>query len=81
MAETDDETPRRALLKIWGPAILLTLVGFAVALYFMGAPPPKEVVIATGAPGGGYAAMGEVLASALRAAGIEPRIIETGGSE
>ena len=79
--DADSHTSRRDALKIWGPALVVTLVGFALALRYMGAPPPNEVVIATGVPGGGYAAMGDVLAQALREAGIEPRVLATNGSE
>ncbi|MCP3917721.1 MAG: hypothetical protein GY711_19430 [bacterium] len=79
--DADSRPSWRDALKIWGPALVVTLVGFALALRYMGAPPPDEVVIATGVPDGGYAAMGEVLAQALRKAGIEPRVLATNGSE
>ena len=42
----------RDALKWLGPLGILVIVGFAVAFYVMGPPPPKNVTIAGGGAGG-----------------------------
>lgn len=71
---------RRDLLRIWTPALLVTLLGFVAAWRFVGPSPPDLVRIATGAPDGGYAAAGEAFAHSLRAAGIEVELVTTRGA-
>lgn len=41
-------------LKIFGPAFLLTLIGFMVAYQFVQMAPPKHVAIGTGSNTGAY---------------------------
>jgi len=41
-------------VRIYGPAVLLTVGGFFVAYQFVDPAPPRRVVIATGGTGGAY---------------------------
>ncbi len=80
MVDRAESSARREAWWLWGVATLLTVVGFAVALRYAGAPPPERVRLGTGEAGGGYAAAGAVLGAALSAAGITPVPIESAGS-
>lgn len=66
--------------KIYTPFVLLVIVGFAVAAYFIRPAPPSSIRMATGAPGGAYAAFGEQFKAALAVDGIDVELIETSGS-
>ncbi|HED65456.1 MAG TPA: TAXI family TRAP transporter solute-binding subunit [Planctomycetes bacterium] len=67
-------------LKVWGPVIALTLLGFLVALRFVGPAPPKTIVLATGSPDGAYQAFGERFREELKAAGIQVELRASRGS-
>ena len=55
----------RDAFKIYTPLVLVVIVGFAVAAYFIRPAPPSSIRLATGAPGGAYAAFGEQYKAAL----------------
>lgn len=71
---------RRDFFKLFGPAILVTLIGFAIALYFVEPPPPGELVIATGSREGNYYAAATKYAEVFAENGVTLRIRETEGS-
>lgn len=77
----DDPTERGELLRVWGPAVVLAILGFALAWQFAGAAPPRSIRLATGADGGGYAAAGAKIAAELAGAGVEVVLVETAGSQ
>lgn len=79
-SQLNDRSPGREGLKIGSTVLLLVAIGFVVAYQFVGAPPPRELVLATGAPGGGYQAFGAGYADTLARSGIELRLLETAGS-
>ncbi len=45
---------RREFFKVFGPGALITLRGFAIAIYFVEPPPPNKLIIAAGPVDGGY---------------------------
>jgi TRAP transporter TAXI family solute receptor len=65
---------------IFTPAIVLALIGFVVAFQFVGPAPPREIVMATGSPGGAYANYGEAYAKILARDGIRLKLVNTSGS-
>ena len=76
----DDGTDFRDALRIWGPAVVLTLIGFALAWRYVGPSPPRSIRLSTGAAGGGYQAAGERFRAALERAGVEVVLVESAGS-
>ena len=64
----------------WGLAILILAAGFVVAYQFIGPPPPKRIVLATGAEGGAYQGYGQQFADYLAAEGIQVDLRPTAGS-
>ena len=66
--------------KIWTPLLALTAAGFLLAGRFVGAPPPRQLRIATGSASGAYHAFGQHFASELQRSGIELEIVATAGS-
>ena len=66
--------------KIGGAATLLVVLGFALAYQFVGPPPPKTLVMATGAAGGGYHAFGERCATVMARSGIELQLAPSEGA-
>lgn len=71
---------RRDLFRTMGPGIVLTIVAFAVAFYFVEPPPPRNVVIATGGTGGRYHAIAAAYAESLARHGVNLEVKETAGS-
>ena len=67
-------------MKIFTPAILLTLIGFVIAFQFVGPAPPREITMATGSAGGAYASYGEAYAKILARDGIILKLVNTSGS-
>ena len=61
---------RREFFKTYGPGLLITLIGFAIALYFVEPPPPKELVIAAGPRDGNYYAAAQRYAQLFAKNGI-----------
>ncbi len=66
--------------KVYAPFVLLVIAGFAVAAYFIRPAPPSSIRLATGSPGGAYAAYGKQFKAALAIEGIEVKLVETSGS-
>lgn len=78
---TEARTSSRAeFLKVWGPVLVLTVLGFVLALRLVGAPPPERLRLATGDPSGVYHAAGLAFRDALARSGVEVQVVETGGS-
>ena len=68
------------LLGIWGPVLLLTVVGFVVAFQFVEPTPPRHLVMATGAVDGAYYRFGLKYREVLERHGIELELRTTAGS-
>ncbi|MEM9627355.1 MAG: TAXI family TRAP transporter solute-binding subunit [Pseudomonadota bacterium] len=45
--------------KIWGPSVLVVLIGFLIAYQFVEPAPPRSLVMGTGSESGAYHAFGE----------------------
>ena len=67
-------------LKTFGPAILLTLIGFLVAWQFVNPAPPRHIRIATGSEQGAYYLFAQRYRERLAQEGIELEILTTAGS-
>ena len=65
---------------VFGPGILTTLVGFVLALSFVGAPPPKVLRFASGSSWGAYNKFAREYKELLAEEGIRIEVIETHGS-
>jgi hypothetical protein len=61
-------------------ALLLVLIGFAVAYKFVAPPPPREITIATGSENGGYHRFGIQLKAALEKKGMKVTLRSTAGT-
>ncbi len=70
----------RDLIRVGGPAIIVTMLGFVLAYQFVGPAPPKRVVIATGASDGAYFAFAGKYRAILAKEGIELAVRPTAGS-
>ncbi len=68
------------LLLTLGPAIVVTILAFLLALRFMPPPPPKQVVITTGSETGGYYAFGKRYAEILANHGVTLHVQTSAGS-
>jgi TRAP transporter TAXI family solute receptor len=66
--------------RIFGPAIILTLVGFVVAYQFVEPAPPRRIAIATGGEEGAYFRFAERYAELLAGDGITLEVRGTSGS-
>jgi TRAP-type uncharacterized transport system substrate-binding protein len=66
--------------RIYGPAILLTLIGFVVAYQFVEPAPPSRIAIATGREEGAYHGFAERYAELLARDGITLEVRATSGS-
>ncbi len=83
-----DGTPRKhGYLRTWlervgvfGPALLLTAVAFAVAYHFVQPAPPRHIVMATGSKDGVYYYYGRIYRDLMAKEGIEVTLVETAGS-
>ena len=67
-------------LKIFGPAIVVTIVGFLVTYQFVAPPPPRTLTMATGSPTGAYYAAGKSYREILAKDGITLKLKNTSGS-
>jgi len=74
-------------LRIWlerigmfGPAVLLTVVAFAVAYHFVQPAPPRHIVMATGSKDGVYYYYGRMYRELMAQQGIDVTLDETAGS-
>ena len=70
----------REIWAIFGPAIVVTALGFLMAFQFVGDPPPERIVIASGASWGAYYRYAQVYGEHLKKHGIEVEVLETKGS-
>ncbi|MEM8874798.1 MAG: TAXI family TRAP transporter solute-binding subunit [Planctomycetota bacterium] len=71
---------RWSWLTIWGPTVLLSLLGFALAWWFVEPAPPGAITFASGAPGGAYHAFAEQYATEFADRGVGVTLLETAGS-
>jgi TRAP transporter TAXI family solute receptor len=67
-------------LKFFGPAALITIIGFIIAYQFVAPAPPRTITMATGSPTGSYFASGEAYREILGQNGITLELIKTSGS-
>jgi uncharacterized protein len=67
-------------LKIFGPAVILTIFGFVIAFQFIQPAPPRKIVIATGSPTGAYYVFGKAYSELLEKDGITLEVRNTAGS-
>jgi len=67
-------------LKVFVPALLLSLFGFVIAFQFVDPAPPTTLTISAGQQGGGYYAYAESYRDYLQQHGIRIEILESAGS-
>lgn len=67
-------------LLVFGPALVLTAVAFAVAIAFVEPAPPRQIVLATGRPDGAYHQFGLRYQAELARHGIRVELRPTSGS-
>jgi TRAP transporter TAXI family solute receptor len=67
-------------LKIFGPAILITIIGFVVAYQFVSPAPPRSLTMATGSPEGTYHAAGKSYRQILARDRVSLELKNTSGS-
>ena len=70
----------RERIYLFGPPLLLALIGFLVALYFVQPAPPRRIVMATGATDGAYHQFGLRYQRLLARDGVELEIRSTAGA-
>jgi len=70
----------RDVLVIFGPALLLTALGFIIALQFVKPAPPRHIVMATGTDDGAYRRFGLQYQEILARNGIELELRATAGA-
>ncbi len=77
----------RGWLRIWmerigmfGPAVLLIAIAFAVAYHFVQPAPPRHIVMATGSKDGVYYYYGRIYHDLMAKEGVEVTLKETAGS-
>lgn len=80
MSKNSSKRSYKDLLITFGPAIALVLVGFWVAYQFVSPPPPKKIVISTGAETGTYFQLAQQYRAELAKEGIELEVISSLGS-
>jgi TRAP transporter TAXI family solute receptor len=71
----------REKLKIFGPAIVLSIIGFLVAYQFVAPAPPDYIVIGTGSKEGAYFAYGQAYSEILERNGVQLEVRPTAGSD
>lgn len=70
----------REFLRVYGLILLLVAVGFYIAVQYMAPLPPRSLKLATGLPGGVYAAIGERYREVLAEQGITLELVSTEGT-
>jgi len=70
----------RDFVRVYGPMILIVVLGLIIALMFVDPAPPKTVTIAGGAEGGAYALTAQHYAGALKEKDITAKVLTTAGS-
>ena len=71
---------RRIWWQIYGPAIVITIIGFIVAYQFVKPAPPRSFVLATGPEGGAYHEYGKQYRAMMAEHGIRVELLPTSGS-
>ncbi len=81
MASTDYaiREKKRSKIFFWS-AVLLTVAAFVASYLLTGPAPPKQITIATGAPGGAYDDFGRQYKSRLEAMGLKVVLVNTNGA-
>ncbi len=77
---SNEQSGVREGLKLGVVLLSLIVIGFVVAYQYVGAPPPRDLVLATGVDGGGYQAFGARYAEILERSGVKLRLLSTAGS-
>ena len=80
MSKKRETRTAREYAKIYGPAVLITIVGFVVAYQFVDPAPPQRISIATGSPQGAYFAYGKTYSEILERNGVQLEVRATAGS-
>lgn len=80
IANSPSPKPPHSFWAMYGAAMLIAVLGFAVAFRFIGPPPPKAFRFAAGPRNGAYYAYAQRYAAFLDARGIRMEIVETAGS-
>jgi TRAP transporter TAXI family solute receptor len=80
MPKSPSKNSYKDLLITFGPACILALFGFWVAYQFVSPPPPKTIIITTGAETGDYFQIAQQYRTELAQEGIELKIISSSGS-
>jgi uncharacterized protein len=70
----------RDFVRLYGPMILIVVLGLIVALMFVDPAPPKSVTIAGGGVGGAYALTAQEYAATLAKQDIKATVLTTAGS-
>jgi len=71
---------RTDLLKVAGPVVLVTVLAFLIAFYFVEPPPPGQLVIATGPATGNYFAAAQQYSPVFEKSGVQLKVRKTAGS-
>ena len=74
------QADRSDLLKVWGPLVLMVIIGFAIAYSRLDPPPPKALRIASGADGGAYQAFAQRYQELLSIEEFDLEVVKTAGS-
>lgn len=80
MASKPDPRSWRDHVRILGPAIAVTLIGFIVAYQFVDPAPPEKITLATGGQDGAYYLYGQRYRKILQRSGIDLEVRATAGS-
>ena len=72
--------PHREFWVVLSPGILVTLIGFLMALSFVGSPPPKTLRFASGSSWGAYNKFAQLYKEELKKEGLRIEVLETHGS-
>lgn len=80
MSNSASKRSYKDILITFGPAIALAIVGFWVAYQFVSPPPPKTIVITTGAETGTYFQIARQYRAELAKEDIELKVISSSGS-
>lgn len=80
MSRRDRDRSTWEYIKVYGPAILLTALGFVVTYQFVDPAPPKKIVMATGMKEGAYYAYGKAYSDIFAREGVTLEVKSTAGS-
>src|SRR5438132_2882444 len=72
--------PRRGRRRLWVLALVLFFASLGLSAWLIGAPPPRRIVLATGDPRGGFAALGRDYKARLEPLGLHVELVESHGS-